>query len=60
MSLFAVIIPAAGESSRFTGFSAKKPFVPLLGKAIWLRTVEHFVGREDVSEVILVLAKADI
>ncbi len=60
MSRFAVIIPAAGDSSRFKGFRQKKPFVELKGRAIWLRTVEHFVNRDDVSEVILVLAKSDI
>lgn len=60
MSRFAVIIPAAGDSSRFKGFRQKKPFVELKGRAIWLRTVEHFVNRDDVSEVVLVLAAADM
>ena len=57
---FAVIIPAAGDSSRFQGFRQKKPFVRLKGRAIWLRTVEHFANRDDVSEVVLVLAHADM
>lgn len=60
MSKFAVIIPAAGDSSRFKGFRHKKPFVDLKGRAIWLRTVEHFVNRDDVSEVVLVLAEDDV
>ncbi len=60
MSKFAVIIPAAGDSSRFQGFRRKKPFVDLKGRAIWLRTVEHFVNRDDVSEVVLVLARDDM
>lgn len=60
MAKFAVIIPAAGDSSRFQGFRHKKPFVDLKGRAIWLRTVEHFVNRDDVSEVILVLAQDDV
>lgn len=60
MSKFAVIIPAAGDSSRFQGFRHKKPFENLKGRAIWLRTVEHFADREDVSEVVLILAKADM
>ena len=60
MSKFAVIIPAAGDSSRFRGFRRKKPFVDLKGRAIWLRTVDHFINREDVSEVVLVLAKDDL
>ena len=57
---FAVVIPAAGDSRRFVGFEQKKPFVDLNGRAIWLRTVEHFVNRSDVSEVVVVLAAGDI
>lgn len=57
---FSVIIPAAGDSSRFQELRRKKPFLDLNGRAIWLRTTEHFVGRDDVSEVVLVLAKDDI
>ncbi|MEO2014571.1 MAG: 2-C-methyl-D-erythritol 4-phosphate cytidylyltransferase [Fuerstiella sp.] len=60
MSKFAVILPAAGESRRFTGFSRKKPFVELKGRAVWLRTAEHFLNRDDVSEVVLVLSPDDI
>jgi 2-C-methyl-D-erythritol 4-phosphate cytidylyltransferase len=60
MSKFAVILPAAGESRRFTGFPRKKPFVELKGRAVWLRTAEHFLSRGDVSEVVLVLSPDDI
>ncbi|MCP4504888.1 MAG: 2-C-methyl-D-erythritol 4-phosphate cytidylyltransferase, partial [Fuerstiella sp.] len=60
MSRFAVILPAAGESRRFTGFARKKPFVELKGRAVWLRTAEHFLNRDDVSEVVLVLSPDDI
>ena len=60
MSEFAVILPAAGKSSRFQGFHRKKPFVELNGRAVWLRTVDHFVNRSDVAEVVLVLATEDI
>ncbi len=60
MADFSVIIPAAGDSSRFRGFRHKKPFVDLNGRAIWLRTVEHFVNRKDVAEVVLVLAADDV
>lgn len=55
---FAVIIPAAGASRRFGGLR-KKPFEDLSGRPVWLRTVDHFVNREDVSEVVLVLAADD-
>ncbi|MCR9200898.1 MAG: 2-C-methyl-D-erythritol 4-phosphate cytidylyltransferase [Planctomycetaceae bacterium] len=56
---FAVIIPAAGASRRYGG-AQKKTFEELDGRAVWLRTVEHFVHRDDVSEVVLVLAAEDI
>lgn len=56
---FAVIIPAAGASRRYGG-SQKKTFEDLDGRAVWLRTVEHFVHRDDVSEVVLVLAADDM
>ena len=60
MSNVAVILPAAGQSSRFQGFRHKKPFVELKGRPVWLRSVEHFVNRPDVSEVVLVLAPDDL
>jgi len=60
MAKFGVIIPAAGDSSRFQGFPYKKPFVNLQGRPIWLRTTEHFANRDDVSEVVLVLAADDM
>ena len=60
MSKFAVILPAAGESRRFTGFPRKKPFMELKGRAVWMRTAEHFLHRDDVTEVVLVLSADDI
>ena len=54
----AVIIPAAGKSSRFGG-REKKPFVSLDGRSIWLRTAEIFWKRDDVSKVYLVIAPED-
>jgi len=36
MASFAVILPAAGRSSRFRD-KEKKPFVNLDGRAVWLR-----------------------
>lgn len=59
MSTFAVIIPAAGQSSRFVGFEQKKPFVELQGIPIWQRTVDHFVSLDAVKEIVLVLAPED-
>ena len=60
MSQFAVILPAAGQSSRFIGFQRKKPFVELNGRPVWVRTAEHFLNRPDVSQTILVVAPEDL
>jgi 2-C-methyl-D-erythritol 4-phosphate cytidylyltransferase len=58
MAKFAVILPAAGQSSRFRD-KEKKPFVNLDGRAVWLRTAEHFVSRKDVVQCIIVIDKND-
>ncbi|HWY87825.1 MAG TPA: 2-C-methyl-D-erythritol 4-phosphate cytidylyltransferase [Gemmataceae bacterium] len=58
MATFAVILPAAGRSSRFRD-KDKKPFVNLDGRAVWLRSVELFVARADVSQCIIVVAPED-
>ena len=58
MAQFSVILPAAGQSSRFRD-REKKPFAILDGRAVWLRTIELFVTRPDVVQCLLVVAKAD-
>jgi 2-C-methyl-D-erythritol 4-phosphate cytidylyltransferase len=58
MACFAVILPAAGQSSRFRD-KEKKPFVNLDGRAVWLRTAELFVTRDDVIQTLLVVAADD-
>lgn len=61
MSKFAVILPAAGKSSRFaTQQSKKKVFVELKGRPVWVRTAEVFVNRDDVVQTIVVLSPDDI
>lgn len=55
---FAVILPAAGRSSRFGG-REKKPFINLDGRAVWLRTAELFCNRSDVAQVLLVISPED-
>ncbi len=60
MSQFAVILPAAGKSSRFSKNKRKKPFLELKGRAIWVRASEHFVNREDVSQTIVVVSPEDM
>ena len=58
MAKFAVIFPAAGKSTRFKDRD-KKPFAHLDGRAVWLRTVERFLTRDDVCQNILVLSPQD-
>jgi 2-C-methyl-D-erythritol 4-phosphate cytidylyltransferase len=58
MSRFAVILPAAGRSSRFGG-KEKKPFALLDGRAVWLRTVELFITRNDICQCLLIVAPED-
>ena len=59
MAKFAVIMPAAGKSSRFHDKNYKKPFAPLANRAVWLHSAERFLGRSDVVQVILVISPED-
>ena len=59
MSKFAVILPAAGKSSRFHDKNYKKPFAPLGGRAVWLHVAEKFLNRGDVKQTILVISPDD-
>jgi 2-C-methyl-D-erythritol 4-phosphate cytidylyltransferase len=58
MPTVAVIIPAAGQSTRFGG-AEKKPFVSLDGRPVWQRAAELFWNRPDVSKVYLAIDPAD-
>jgi 2-C-methyl-D-erythritol 4-phosphate cytidylyltransferase len=58
MAKFAVILPAAGQSSRFRD-KEKKPFATLDGRAVWLRSAELFITRPDVCQCIIVVSKTD-
>ncbi|MEO8270803.1 MAG: 2-C-methyl-D-erythritol 4-phosphate cytidylyltransferase [Aureliella sp.] len=59
MRRFAVILAAAGKSSRFGHPQHKKVFVSLAGKALWTFAAEAFARRADVAQVILVIAAED-
>ncbi|MBA62609.1 MAG: 2-C-methyl-D-erythritol 4-phosphate cytidylyltransferase [Planctomycetaceae bacterium] len=59
MSDVAVIIVAAGKSTRFSDENYKKPFVSVNGRALWLYSVDRFIKRDDVKQLILVIAEAD-
>jgi 2-C-methyl-D-erythritol 4-phosphate cytidylyltransferase len=58
MSRIAVILPAAGKSSRFRD-KEKKVFANIDGRAVWLRTAEAFVNRADVVQTLVVIAPED-
>jgi len=58
MAKIAVIIPAAGQSTRFGGIE-KKPFVSLDGRPVWQRSAELFWNRPEVSRVYLVISPED-
>ncbi len=62
MSQFAVIIAAAGKSSRFgsTQPREKKVFQDLRGRPVWLRSTEAFINREEVKQVLLLLSPEDV
>src|ERR1700737_4101351 len=55
----AVIMPAAGQSSRFRD-KEKKPFATLDGRAVWQRSAELFVTRPDVCQCVVVVAPPDL
>ena len=59
MSTFSVIMPAAGKSQRFRDKHYKKPFAVLDGRAVWLHSAEKFLNRDDVIQLILVIAPED-
>jgi len=56
---FAVILPAAGRSSRFKDKHYKKPFAPLAGRAVCLHSAERFLNRDDVVQTMLVISPDD-
>ena len=59
MPAFGVILAAAGQSSRFQDANYKKPFAPLAGRAVWMHSAEKFLERDDVKQVVIVVAPED-
>ena len=59
MASFSVILPAAGKSSRFKDNHYKKPFAILAKRPVWLYSADKFLARDDVIQVILVIAPED-
>jgi 2-C-methyl-D-erythritol 4-phosphate cytidylyltransferase len=59
MPTYAVILAAAGSSSRFHDKHYKKPYAPLENRAVWLHSAEKFLARKDVPQLILVISPDD-
>jgi 2-C-methyl-D-erythritol 4-phosphate cytidylyltransferase len=59
MERFAVVLPAAGRSTRFGDPKQKKIYAELEGRAVWLRAVEPFVNRDDVGQIVIAIAAED-
>lgn len=59
MPKFAVILPAAGKSTRFQDKHFKKPFASLDNRAVWLHSAEKFLARDDVKQLMLVIDPED-
>ncbi|WP_254513211.1 2-C-methyl-D-erythritol 4-phosphate cytidylyltransferase [Anatilimnocola floriformis] len=64
---FAVILPAAGKSSRFSTGSTqvgdiffKKPFAPLENRPVWMHAADKFVNRPDVKQTLIVISREDL
>ena len=59
MGRFAVILPAAGRSTRFGDPKQKKIYADLDGRAVWLRSVDPFLNRDDVAQIIVAIHPED-
>jgi 2-C-methyl-D-erythritol 4-phosphate cytidylyltransferase len=58
MATVTVVIPAAGAGERFGG-KVKKPFAQIDSRPIFIRSIELFINRPDVKQVILTVAPDD-
>lgn len=59
MATFAVILPAAGKSTRFNDTFHKKPFAPLDNRPVWMHAADKFANRDDVKQVLIVISPED-
>jgi 2-C-methyl-D-erythritol 4-phosphate cytidylyltransferase len=60
MPRYAVILPAAGRSSRFSQQQRKKVFLELKGRAVWIRAAEAFLNRDDVVQTLIAVSPDDM
>ncbi|WP_337175322.1 2-C-methyl-D-erythritol 4-phosphate cytidylyltransferase [Paludisphaera sp.] len=59
MGRIAVILPAAGRSSRFGDPRAKKIYTELEGRAVWLRSLRPFLNNDHVGQIVVAIAEDD-
>ena len=59
MGRVAVILPAAGRSSRFGDPTRKKIYCDLDGRPVWLRSLRPFLNNDDVGQIIVAIAEDD-
>jgi 2-C-methyl-D-erythritol 4-phosphate cytidylyltransferase len=56
---FAVILAAAGKSSRFSDPFQKKVYTSLANKPLWMYAAEFFSKRQDVGQIVMVISAED-
>lgn len=59
MGQFAVILPAAGRSTRFGDPRQKKIYADIDGRAVWLRALDPFLTHGEVEQIIVAIAPED-
>jgi 2-C-methyl-D-erythritol 4-phosphate cytidylyltransferase len=59
MGQFAVILPAAGRSTRFGDPKLKKIYAELEGRAVWLRALDPFLTHGEVEQIIVAISPED-
>ncbi len=59
MGQFAVILAAAGRSTRFGDPKQKKIYAELDGRAVWLRALDPFLTHGEVEQIIVAIAPED-
>ena len=59
MSHFALILPAAGRSTRFRDLNNKKQFMMMDDRAVWLHAVNPFLQLDEVKQIILAISPED-
>lgn len=54
----AVLIPAAGQGTRFKG-KVRKQFADIDNRAVFIRTLEMFADRDDVKKIVIAIPQDD-